>query len=30
MQTLNIGIYENGGEDGSGFHMFNVAPNQYH
>jgi hypothetical protein len=30
IETVSIGMYETGGEKGSGFHVFNVAPNQYH
>ena len=30
METVNIGMYETGGEEGSGFHVFNAAPDQYH
>lgn len=30
VETVSIGMYETGGEEGSGFHVFNVAPNQYH
>ncbi len=29
-ETVNIGMYETGGEEGSGFHTFNVSPTQYH
>jgi hypothetical protein len=27
---MSIAMYETGGEEGSGFHVFNVAPDQYH
>ncbi|KAJ4859869.1 hypothetical protein T069G_04857 [Trichoderma breve] len=30
IETMELGMYEAGGEEGSGFHIFNVAPNQYH
>ncbi|KAL6793068.1 hypothetical protein J3E68DRAFT_408043 [Trichoderma sp. SZMC 28012] len=30
IETMKLGMYEAGGEEGSGFHIFNVAPNQYH
>lgn len=30
VQTVNIDMYETGGEEGSGFHVFNMGPNQYH
>lgn len=29
-QAVNIDMYETGGEEGSGFHVFNLAPDQYH
>jgi hypothetical protein len=29
-ESVSIGMYETGGEEGSGFHVFNVGPNQYH
>lgn len=28
--AMHLGMYEAGGEEGSGFHVFNVAPNHYH
>jgi hypothetical protein len=28
--TVSIGMYESGGEEGSGFHVFNMAPDHYH
>ncbi|KAI2472566.1 hypothetical protein F4781DRAFT_343265 [Annulohypoxylon bovei var. microspora] len=30
IETVNFGMYEVGGEEGSGFHVFNVAADQYH
>lgn len=30
VQTVSVDMYETGGEEGSGFHVFNVSPNQYH
>ncbi|KAK4060967.1 hypothetical protein Trihar35433_9892 [Trichoderma harzianum] len=30
IETMKLGMYEAGGEEGSGFHIFNIAPNQYH
>ncbi|KAI8966063.1 hypothetical protein F5Y11DRAFT_211164 [Daldinia sp. FL1419] len=29
-ETIDFGMYETGGEDGSGFHVFNIARDQYH
>lgn len=29
-EVASLGMYEAGGEEGSGFHVFNVAPDQYH
>jgi hypothetical protein len=29
-EAMNIEMYETGGEEGSGFHVFNVAQDQYH
>ncbi|KAL6792271.1 hypothetical protein GGI42DRAFT_335310 [Trichoderma sp. SZMC 28013] len=30
IETMKLSMYEAGGEEGSGFHIFNVAANQYH
>ncbi|KAL6832035.1 hypothetical protein V8C43DRAFT_321750 [Trichoderma afarasin] len=30
IETIKLSMYEAGGEEGSGFHVFNTAPNQYH
>ncbi|KAI1083969.1 hypothetical protein F5B20DRAFT_360833 [Whalleya microplaca] len=30
IETVSLGMYETGGEEGSGFHVFNVAADQYH
>jgi hypothetical protein len=30
IETVSIGMLETGGEQGSAFHVFNVAPDQYH
>jgi hypothetical protein len=30
VETVSIGMFESGGEEGSGFHVFNMAPNHYH
>lgn len=29
-ETINLGLYETGGEEGSSFRLFNVADDQYH
>ncbi|KAI0858066.1 hypothetical protein F4860DRAFT_487561 [Xylaria cubensis] len=30
IETIRLGMYEAGGEEGSGFHVYNIAANQYH
>jgi hypothetical protein len=30
VERVDIGMFETGGEQGSGFHVFNKGPNQYH
>ncbi|KAH7120548.1 hypothetical protein EDB81DRAFT_814388 [Dactylonectria macrodidyma] len=30
VNPMHFGLYEAGGEEGSGFHVFNIAPNHYH
>ncbi|KAK4244199.1 hypothetical protein C7999DRAFT_35427 [Corynascus novoguineensis] len=30
VETVNIGMFETGCVEGSGFHVFNIAPDQYH
>ncbi|RYP16722.1 hypothetical protein DL765_004958 [Monosporascus sp. GIB2] len=30
IETVNLGMYEAGGEEGSGFHVFNLAADHYH
>lgn len=30
LETISIDLYETGGEEGSGFHVFNTTPNHYH
>ncbi|KAI0119518.1 hypothetical protein F4814DRAFT_458742 [Daldinia grandis] len=30
VEKVDVGMYEAGGEDGSGFHVFNIAEDQYH